>query len=290
VGIGFELTKILYEHNATVYVAGRSKEKGEKAIAALKEEFPKSNGKLEFLQIDLADLSSIKPVVELFLSKEKRLDVLSNNAGVMHPPSGSITAQGYELQLGTNCVGPFLLTKLLVPILQSTAKIAPANSVRVTFASSSATNFASPTNGLVFDGTKVKNHLLSWQTYGQSKAGNSYLAAEFAERYGKDGIISVSFNPGNLRTELVRHTDSIQGWILATFVMYPAKLGAYTELWATCSPDLTASHNGAYIAPWGRVVNPRDDIVSGMKRVSEGGTGIAEKFFEWCDKETEQYV
>jgi retinol dehydrogenase 12 len=93
VGCGYELSKMLYQHNGTVYVAGRSPEKGNRAVEALKKEFPDSQGKAEFLKLDLADLSTIKASVEAFTSKENRLDVLTNNAGVMFPPSGSKTEQ-----------------------------------------------------------------------------------------------------------------------------------------------------------------------------------------------------
>jgi len=81
-GIGYELSKILYQHNGTVYVAGRSAEKGNKAISSIREAVPDSKGKLEFMHIDLADLTTIKPGVEKFLAQESRLDVLTNNAGV----------------------------------------------------------------------------------------------------------------------------------------------------------------------------------------------------------------
>jgi retinol dehydrogenase-12 len=81
-GLGYELSKILYQHDGTVYIAGRSQEKGNKAISSICEAVPRSKGKLEFMHIDLGDLASIKPGVEKFLSKESRLDVLTNNAGV----------------------------------------------------------------------------------------------------------------------------------------------------------------------------------------------------------------
>lgn len=81
-GIGYELSKILFEHNGTVYLAGRSEDKAKKAISLLREAVPSSEGKLEFMSIDLADLTTIKPGVEKFLAQESRLDVLTNNAGV----------------------------------------------------------------------------------------------------------------------------------------------------------------------------------------------------------------
>lgn len=93
VGVGYELSKILYQRNGTVYVAGRSKEKAEKAISTLQKEVYDSSGRLEFLQLDLADLPTVPKSAADFMSRESRLDVLVNNAGVMTPPAGSKTSQ-----------------------------------------------------------------------------------------------------------------------------------------------------------------------------------------------------
>lgn len=92
-GVGYELSKILYRKNGTVYIAGRDPEKGAKAVSALRADCPSSVGRVEFLPLDLADLSSIKVSADLFKSKEDRLHVLTNNAGVMRPPVGSKTKQ-----------------------------------------------------------------------------------------------------------------------------------------------------------------------------------------------------
>lgn len=81
-GVGFELCKILYAHNATVWIAGRSESKAQKAITSIKDLSPGSNGTVYFLNLDLSDFSTIKPAVESFLAQEQRLDVLVNNAGV----------------------------------------------------------------------------------------------------------------------------------------------------------------------------------------------------------------
>jgi retinol dehydrogenase-12 len=288
-GCGQELVKIFYQKNATIYVAGRSKEKADKSIAAIKELFPSSKGKIEFLKVDFADLASIKPATEEFMSKEKRLDTLTNNAGVMTPPKGSKDAHGHEQQIGTNALGSWVFSELLLPILKSTAASSPAGTVRVTFAASLAV-WLSPKGGVTFteDGAPVchsdQNH-----NYAQSKAANVFLASEFARRYGKDGIISVSWNPGNLRTELQRHMAYIANMILNALLTFPAKFGGYTELYAACSPDITASQNGVFIAPWGRIYHTRDDIAAALKTEEEGGTGQAKKFVDWCEKESAMY-
>ena len=83
-GIGFELCQILYAHNAIVYVAGRSQSKASTAISRIKNAIPKSLGRLEFMNVDFSDLSTMKPGVEAFLAREQRLDILVNNAGVRH--------------------------------------------------------------------------------------------------------------------------------------------------------------------------------------------------------------
>jgi retinol dehydrogenase-12 len=189
-GVGKELAQILYSHGAKVYIAARSEEKANAAIASIKSSFPASKGELIFLKLDLGDLSTIKASAEEFLSKEDTLDVLWNNAGVMIPPQGSKTTQGYELQLGTNCVGPFLFTKLLTPILLKTAKLKPPGSVRIVWTSSSVAETFSPKGGIDMANLDYKNDQAAWHKYGVSKAGNIYHAKEYARRYGGDGIIS----------------------------------------------------------------------------------------------------
>ena len=81
-GVGFELSQILYAHNATVYIVGRSESKASTAITQIRSKFPNRPGRLEFLCVDLSDLTTVKPGVEAFLAREQRLDVLVNNAGV----------------------------------------------------------------------------------------------------------------------------------------------------------------------------------------------------------------
>lgn len=106
------------------------------------------------------------------------------------PPQGSKTAQGYELQIGTNNLGPFLFTKLLTPILVKTAKTAPTGTVRVVWVSSSAVEFA-PKGGVEMDNLDYKREKSAGQKYSISKTGNVFHSSEFAKRSGNEGIISV---------------------------------------------------------------------------------------------------
>lgn len=193
-GVGKEVAQILYSKNATVWVAARNEEKARAAMGAIKQQHASSKGALKYLKLDLGDLSTISASASEFLAAEERLDILFNNAGVMTPPDGT-TKQGYELQLGTNCLGPHLFTKKLTPILQGTAKTVPVGSVRVVWVSSSAADVFAPTAGVELDNLDYKTPKDTYHKYGVSKAGNYFQGTEFARRYKEDGIISIVSRP-----------------------------------------------------------------------------------------------
>src|SRR5205085_831100 len=131
-----------------VYLASRTVTTVNKAIADIKSTHLKSTGALEFLPLDLEDLESVREAAASFQAKEPRLHGLWNNAGVMQPPVGSKSKQGYELQLGVNCLACFLFTQLLTPALARTAKNEPPGAVRVVWVASSAVELFSPAGGV----------------------------------------------------------------------------------------------------------------------------------------------
>lgn len=224
------------------------------------------------------------------MAKETRLDVLTNNAGLMTPPEGSTTAQGFELQMGTNALGPFLFTMCLLPALRKTAQTAAPGSVRVTWAGSLGVEVYAPKGGIEFDeNSGVPKVLGSRLDYGQSKVANVLIASEFAKRFGRDGIISVCFNPGNLKSELQRHGSRAQNFF-GNMLLYPPIYGDYTELYSDLSPDITAAQNGSYIWPWGCPGTLKEGLLDTLKSNSEGGNGKAEQFWLWCEKETKPYM
>lgn len=137
-----------------------------------------------------------------FLEKESRLDVLWNNAAVMAPPAGSVSAQGYELQLGVNTVAPFLFTKLLVPVMARTAAQREKDAVRVVWVSSSSAEMLAPKGGGVpMDNLDYKKGNLSAAVkYGISKAAMILLAQEFKRRFPGEGIVSVVCCDGSGQT------------------------------------------------------------------------------------------
>jgi retinol dehydrogenase-12 len=192
-GVGKELTRLLYTTNATIYMAARTESKCKSAIKDIISQYPDSKGHLRYLNIDLQDLESVRVAAEAFSKKEERLDALWNNAGVMFPPAGSVTKQGYELQLGTNTIAPFLLVKLLTPLMARTAMRAEPGSVRVLWVASSAAEllWMSPTGGVDLDNLDGKKTLSTVANYAASKGGLALLNQEYAKRHRPDGIVSV---------------------------------------------------------------------------------------------------
>ncbi|KXS98362.1 hypothetical protein AC578_4693 [Pseudocercospora eumusae] len=291
-GIGYELAKMLYARNATVFLAGRDVTKAKRAIQQIQAE-QKTNtlGKLEYVYLELADLRSIKSSVEDFLCRTDRLDILVNNAGVMVPPLGSCTKQGHELQMGVNCLGPFLLTQLLLPILGKSAANSPAGSVRIIWTGSVATELGRLTELFSDEGKPATAIDDQAQNYVLSKSANVLLAAEAARRYGEsNGLVSVAVNPGNLNTRLQRHMTWWQ-YTVARLLLFPAFLGAYTQLYAGWSDDISvANNNGSYIWPWGRIGCLQKDLEEAVRPGPEERPSLAAKFWSWCDESVSEYM
>jgi len=287
-GVGFELCTILYKAGGKVYLAGRSEANAQSAISKIKALPATSHGELVFLPLSLDDLTTIKPAVEAFTALESRLDVLFNNAGVSMPPVGSVSAQGHELQMATNCLGPYLLTQLLLPTLLSTAKTASPAAVRVIWTSSIVVDLSAPKGGIdISDLTSPPPH--PQKNYITSKTGNWFLASALAAQVGSEGILSVTQSPGNLKTALLRHTPWILRFMTAP-LLYDAKMGAYTELWAGLSEELGIEDGGKYVLPWGRVhPSPRPDLLAALKTKEDGGTGVAALFVDYCENQTAEF-
>ncbi|KZP27444.1 NAD(P)-binding protein [Athelia psychrophila] len=271
-GVGWETAKALLEHNAKVYVAARSPEKAHKAIEELKSVTGKQ---AYFLKLDLADLKSVKAAAAEFNSKEPELHILFNNGGVMAPPVEQLTADGYDLQFGTNVLGHFYFTKLLLPTLLAGTKTSGDGHVRVVNTSSIAHIFA----GLDFNTFKDGPARLKAGTeklYMQSKNGSVVFATELARRYGDKGVISTSLNPGNVRTELQRHLKGAAASILY-YISYQPWEGALTQLYAGTSvagKDL----NGKYLIPFARV---------GSAHANTRDPKLGEDIWTWLEEQTE---
>ncbi|KAI0481394.1 NAD(P)-binding protein [Xylariaceae sp. FL0804] len=288
-GVGKEVARILYSKDARIYATARSEEKGLRAIEDIKKATPSSKGELKLVKLDLADLTGIKASAQEILSSERNINVLFNNAGVMTITGDRKTAQGYEEQLGVNNVGTHLFTQCLKPALISTARTEQPGAVRVVWLSSSGAE-ASPTGGVPMHNLDYHEPMDNFPKYAISKAGVYYQGAEFARRHEADGIISMPVHPGLLNSELFRNAPALLRGLFKVIFTYPLIYGAYTELWAGLSPEVTMAQSGRWVVPWGRFMEARPDLYQGTKSEEEGGTGIANEFWDWNQRQIEQYL
>jgi NAD(P)-dependent dehydrogenase (short-subunit alcohol dehydrogenase family) len=182
-GIGKETAIDLAKRGGKVYIACRDIKRGEDALKEIKEKSGTDNA--YFLQLDLASLDSVREFSRKFHELESQLHILVNNAGVMACPK-ALTKDGFEMQLGTNHLGHFLLTNLLLDLLKASS---PSRVVVV----------SSVLHRL---GRIKKEDLMSeksywkWQVYGQSKLANILFTNELAKRLEGSGVTANSLHPG----------------------------------------------------------------------------------------------
>ncbi|KAI5897222.1 NAD(P)-binding protein [Schizophyllum commune H4-8] len=272
-GIGKETAKALLQHNAKVYIGARSPSRAEEAI----EELKSATGKQAlFLKIDLGNLKSVKAAAQELQSKETQLHALFNNAGVAMCPVEMVTVDGYDCQFGTNVLGHFYLTKLLLPTLLSTAKTTSDGTVRVVNTASSGHTIVDKIDFNTLKDGPARRKMSTTNLYGQSKLGNVLFSNELARRYGDQGIISTSLNPGNLSSNLYRHMSPIVLKIMNWTVLYPNAMGALTQLYAGTMDGKEL--NGKYLIPWARIGHP-----------SRAGSdaALAKALWEWCEEQVE---
>lgn len=240
-GIGLITATQLAKQNATVILACRNKQRAEDALQAIRSQHPQA--KVQFIQLDLADTRSIRNFVKEFKLSYQQLHGLMNNAGVMACPF-SRTQDGFEMQMGSNHLGHFLLTNLLLDYLEHTATV--INPVRVITVSSLA-----HLSGLINlkDLNYHKRWYFTWSAYGESKLANYLFAKELAKRTKGKHIISMSLHPGVVRTELLRHHVILE-WLtnhIFKWFTIDAWRGAQTSLWCALSDSVTnEAVNGAY--------------------------------------------
>ena len=284
-GVGFELIKMLYPTGAVIYMASRSRARAEEAVKSVVATDPSGAARLKFLHLDLNDLDIVRSAAKTFSEQESRLDVLWNNAGVGAVPVGSKTKQGIEAHMGINVIGPLLLTQLLLPKLQAAAAVSPKNSVRVVWSTSWLMESRAPKGGYRLRDIEKGGTNDSHVNYATSKAANWILADETAKRYGKFGILSVVQNPGNLDTQIYNTQPRLMMFFVRNLILYPPKLGGYTELYAGLSPEITEKMPGAFIIPWGRIQarNPRKDIYQAIDE------GKGKELWDWCEKQIKEH-
>lgn len=240
-GLGFQDALALARAGANVIIAGRSPSKGAAAISQIRRNVP--GAKVRFGELDLASLDSIETFSERLMNSQSSLDLLINNAGVMTPPQRQATANGFELQFGTNYLGHFALTAQLLPLL------CKGNLPRVVTVSSVAAR-----NGAIdFDNLHSERSYKPMVAYSQSKLACLMFALELQRRSDTAGwdIQSIAAHPGISRTDLL--PNGAGAWSAAGiarrflwFLFQPAAQGALPTLFAATSVQ---AQGGSYYGP-----------------------------------------
>jgi NAD(P)-dependent dehydrogenase (short-subunit alcohol dehydrogenase family) len=282
-GLGYETVKALARKRAHVVLACRDTVKGNAARDQVCRQTPQAL--IEVMQLDLASLASIRQFAQAFKLNHDRLHILVNNAGVMATPRRT-TADGFELQFGTNHLGHFALTGLLLDVLLKTP-----NS-RVVTVSSTAERMGRINLGDLMS----ENSYERWIAYGQAKLANVLFAYELQRRLNAAGAstISLAAHPGfaatNLRTKLMTQETPFFHRVLNRFfegLSQSAEMGVLPQLYAATAPDV---RGGEYYGPGGflqRAGYPKrlrssrrsydETLAKQLWKVSEELTGIKYK-------------
>ena len=245
-GTGQEAARRLAAAGAHVIMGVRTVAKGEQARDGILAQQPQAQ--LEVRRVDLADLASVAEFADGLIAEGTPLDLLVNNAGVMAVPSRMTTADGFELQFGTNFLGPFALTVRLLPLLLA----APAP--RVATMSSGMANIGR----IHFDDLQYSRHYRAWPAYAQSKLADLLLTEHLAVLATERGwnLRSTAAHPGFTRTNLQTSGPNLgrdkPRWSPMESTLLPSQgveTGTEPLLYAATSPDAV---NGGYYGPGGR--------------------------------------
>ena len=276
-GVGFQAARELARHGAQVLLGVRDVAKGEAARNKIAAELPQAQ--VAIVPLDMASLASIRGFAGEFVSSGGKLDVLVNNAGVMALPKREQTADGFERQFGTNHLGHFALTGLLMPALLR------AQAPRVVTVASLAHR-----NGkMEWDNLQSEKSYSPWGAYNLSKLANILFARELDRRAREahSKLTSVAVHPGISRTNIAAPgTDfkSRMARLIGPFLFQSDEMGALPTLYAATAAE---AQGGQYIGPDGRgeaggypkVVQPRpqaldDQAGRRLWTVSEQLTGV----------------
>jgi NAD(P)-dependent dehydrogenase (short-subunit alcohol dehydrogenase family) len=272
-GLGFETAKVLAAKGAQVVIAVRDAEKGKAAAAQIVGNVPHAD--IAVQPLDLGSLQSVRAAADELKAAYPRIDLLINNAGVMYPPKQT-TSDGFELQFGTNHLGHFALTGLLLDHLL------PVEGSRVVVVASIAHNIRA---GIHFDDLQWERSYNRVSAYGQSKLSNIMFAYELQRRLATAAAntIAVAAHPGVSNTELMRH---LPGATLPAFnklaglVTNSPAMGALATLRAATDPAVTG---GQYYGPdgfrelWGHPVLVDSNKQSRDVAVQERLWGVSEE-------------
>jgi NAD(P)-dependent dehydrogenase (short-subunit alcohol dehydrogenase family) len=238
-GLGYETALALAAHGAHVVLAVRNLDKGKDAISRIVAQSPQADVALQ--ELDLTSLESTRAAAEQLRADHDRIDLLINNAGVMYPPK-STTKDGFELQFGTNHLGHFAFTGLLLD------RLLPVAGSRVVTISSIGHRIRADIH---FDDLQWEHSYNRVSAYGQAKLANLLFTYELQRRLAAQGTtIAVAAHPGGSNTELMRH---LPGWASAVYpvlepIFQDAAMGALPQLRAATDPAVVG---GQYYGPAG---------------------------------------
>ena len=197
-GLGVETARALAAHGAQVVGAARDLNKAEAATAQVRKDAENNGGSLELVELDLANLKSIRACADKLLAKGEPLDVIIANAGVMATPFGH-TADGFETQFGTNHLGHFVLVNRIASLIRPGGRLINL--------SSSGHRFS---NVDLDDPNFARTSYEPFIAYGRSKTANILFAVAFDKRHRDRGVRAAAVHPGGIQTELGRHMDPNQ--------------------------------------------------------------------------------
>ncbi len=245
-GLGIETARVLAQAGARVLLVARDPGKLEPVLQSLREQLP--DAQLDSAQMDLSDLDSVRAAAADIGGRLGQIHLLINNAGVMACPLAR-TKQGFELQFGTNHLGHFLFTGLLLPSLEAAARASGQDS-RVISLSSSGHRFG----GIDFDDPNYEHRDYDkWGAYGQSKTANALFAVGLDARASARGVRAFAVHPGVIMTELSRHMVPEDFELLQAsqppgeqMTFKSVEQGAATSVWGATSPQL-AGKGGLYL-------------------------------------------
>jgi NAD(P)-dependent dehydrogenase (short-subunit alcohol dehydrogenase family) len=283
-GLGYDTALELARKGARVLLACRSKEKTDTAIAAIRREVPEAA--VEFVALDLADLASVRSAAAEIAQRCPKLDLLINNAGVMALPLRR-TKDGFEMQIGTNHLGHFALTGLLLPQLKATPGARVVNLASMAHRWTRAMNL----DDLNFE----RSRYMKWDAYGKSKLANLLFTFELDRRLKKANIpvLSVAAHPGYSATNLgfagpAMENSAFGKWFIDLgnkLIAQPSHMGALPTLYAATTADM---QGGDYVGPDGwrqlkgypRKVGCRklardQNLAAGLWTLSERLTGVS---------------
>jgi NAD(P)-dependent dehydrogenase (short-subunit alcohol dehydrogenase family) len=241
-GLGLVAARELARKGALVVLACRNMDRGRTALAEVEGAATGPEPQLE--ELDLADLSSVRSFAERIKTGHDGLDLLINNAGVMASPRRH-TADGFELHLGTNHLGHFALTNLLLPLMEG------RRDARVVTLSSNAHKTV---RGISFDNLNGDRRYFRWNAYGQSKLANLLFALELDRRLRAKGstVKSLAAHPGyaatNLQSAAAPLVDRLVMKVGNTVIAQNDEMGALPVLYAATEPGL---EGGTYVGPDG---------------------------------------